>query len=120
MYKRQAVFLLTSVAAIAISSASDTVDLTEAASAATFVSAQSQGTNFDNSTVIDASHISYRALLQFTTALPAGSTVDSATLTFDASTSGNGVFNVYNVGPFNPATVTWNNRPALDLSLIHI
>jgi acid phosphatase len=109
-----AVFLLTSVGVIAISSASDTVDLTETASAATFVSAQSVGTNFDNSSVIDASHISYRALLQFTTALPAGSTVDSATLTFDASTSGNGVFNVYNVGPFDPSTVTWNNRPALD------
>ena len=109
------VFLISSVAAIAISSASpNTAELTQTASAVTYVSAQSQSTNFDNSPMLSASHISYRALLQFNTIIPAGSTVDSATLTLDSATAAGGVFSAYNVGPFDPTSVTWSNRPALD------
>jgi acid phosphatase len=108
------VFLISSVAAIAISSASpDTVEVTQTASAATYVSADSRSTNFDNSPMLSASHTSYRALLQFATSIPAGSTIDSATLTFDSATAAGGVFSAYNVGPFDPESVTWDNRPIL-------
>ena len=108
------VFLISSVAAITISSASpNTAELTQTASATTYVSAQSRTTNFDSAPLLGASATSYRALLQFTTAMPAGSTVDSATLTLDSATAAGGAFSAYNVGPFDPTTVTWNNRPAL-------
>ncbi len=108
------VFLLSSVAVVEISSAaSGTVEFDQPVSAATYVSWNSSSTNFDGSTLISASHISYRALLQFATGIPDGSTVDSATLTIDAANAGGGVFSVYNVGQFDPTTVTWNTRPAL-------
>ncbi len=108
------VFLTASVAGIAISTASpDTTDLTETAVSATYVSAQSRTTNFDNSPVLNASRISYRALLQFDTTLPDGATFDSATLTINSGTSNGGMFSVYSVASFDPTTVTWSNRPAL-------
>ena len=109
------VFIISSVAAITITAASaDTVEITQTASAVTYVSAESRNANFDNSPVLAASHTSYRALLQFTTSLPAGSTVDSATLTINSATASGGVFSAFNVGPFDPTSVTWNNRPTLD------
>ena len=108
------VFIISSVAAITITAASaDTVEITQTASAVTYVSADSRNANFDNSPVLAASHTSYRALLQFTTSMPAGSTVDSATLTFNSTTASGGVFSAFNVGPFDPTSVTWNNRPTL-------
>ena len=108
------VFLLSSVAVVKMSSAaSGTVEFDQPASAATYVSWNSRSTNFNGSALVSASHVSYRALLQFATGIPDGSTVDSASLTIDAANSGGGVFSVYNVGPFDPTTVTWNNRPAL-------
>jgi hypothetical protein len=115
LYVLAAVVLL-AASAVAIRSAGGadgTVEFTGASSAATFVSADSRGTNYNNAAVLNASRTSYRALLQFATGIPVGSTVNSATLVIDPANTDGGVFQVYNVGSFDPATVTWNNRPAL-------
>jgi phosphatidylinositol-3-phosphatase len=108
------VFLATSAVAVRLAGAADgTVEFAGSASATTFVSAAARGTNYDNASVIDASHVAFRALLQFNTGIPAGSTVDSATLVINPVNASGGVFQVYNVGSFDPASVTWSNRPAL-------
>ena len=126
MMRRRLLYVLAAVVFLAASGvtirfaggADGTVEFAGAPSAATFVSADSRGTNYNNAAVLNASRGSYRALLQFTTGIPAGSIVNSATLVIDPANVDGGVFQVYNVGSFNPATVTWNNRPALGGSVL--
>ncbi len=107
-------FLTASVVALTISSATPTtLEVTQPASAVTYVSAEAPTTNYDSSPMLRASRTSYRALLQFNTSIPAGATVKSATLTIDGTTATAGAYEVYNVAPFDPTTVTWTTRPAL-------
>src|SRR5580704_1350357 len=93
LYVLAAVVLL-AASAVAIRSAGGadgTVEFTGASSAATFVSADSRGTNYNNAAVLNASRTSYRALLQFATGIPVGSTVNSATLVIDPANTDGGV-----------------------------
>jgi len=76
------------------------------------------GTVEPTTSELDASYISYKTYLAFPTPVPAGATITAASLTVVPKVTRTGGFTVFPTAHFDPATLTWNSRPAIGATLL--
>ena len=101
---------------LSLSSASAaTVTVTLGASADTYLSTDSPGSNFGSAESLTISQNSDRVLLRFNLALPTGATIESATLQTYSAVADRANFIVHpSTGSWEEASVTYRTQPAWD------
>ena len=101
---------------LSLSSASAaTITVTLGASADTYLSTDSPGSNFGSAESLTISQNSDRVLLRFNLALPTGATIESATLQTYSAVADKANFIVHpSTGSWEEASVTYRTQPAWD------
>jgi hypothetical protein len=92
-----------------------TITVTLGASADTYLSTDSPGSNFGSAESLTISQNSDRVLLRFNLALPTGATIESATLQTYSEAADKANFIVHpSTGSWDEASVTYQTQPAWD------
>jgi hypothetical protein len=113
------IVLITGLTGLGLAEATgSTTDFTGATSGSTYVWSGSPTTAYGSPSVLNASFRSYRALLQFATPIPDGATVDSASLTIEAASTGSGNFLIHPEGSFSPSATSWASQPTKDTTVL--
>jgi hypothetical protein len=97
------------------SASAATITVTLGASADTYLSTDSPGSNFGSAESLTISQNSDRVLLRFNLALPTGATIESATLQTYSEVADKANFIVHpSTGSWEEASVTYRTQPAWD------